>query len=114
MATKTMAPTLPVFQYTKRCVQYLDSRPHKPIFYPYNYHDGSNSIRLTWSGNQVDEHKTQNCLKFHEDADHARIINIRRSFSGILHNLLGVAVYWKVQIKPDINHRTSKLMVPNW
>ena len=35
--------------------------------------------------------------------DHARIINRRRSVSGIIHNLLGVAVYWKVQIQPDIS-----------
>ena len=52
LATQNVAPTLPVFQGIKRCVQYLASHPHKPIFYPSNYHDGSNVIRLAWSGNQ--------------------------------------------------------------
>ena len=37
--TQTVAPTLPVFQCIKRCVQYLASHPHKPIFYPSNSHD---------------------------------------------------------------------------
>ena len=56
LATPTVAPTLPGFQGIKRCVQYLDIHPHKPIFYPSNYYDGSNVIRLTWSGNQVEYH----------------------------------------------------------
>ena len=34
LATQTVAPTLPEFQGIKRCVQYLASHPHKPIFYP--------------------------------------------------------------------------------
>ena len=55
LATQTVAPTLPGFHIIKRCVQYLDSHPHKPIFYPYNYYDVSNFIRLTWSGNKFDE-----------------------------------------------------------
>ena len=38
--TQTVAPTLPGFQDTKRCVQYLASHPHKPIFYPSNSYDG--------------------------------------------------------------------------
>ena len=97
-----MAPTLPGFQGINRCVQYLASHPHKPIFYPSNSYDGSNVIRLTWSGNQVEDHKTQNFLECHQDADHARIINRRRSVSGIIHTLLGVAVCWKVQIQPAI------------
>ena len=53
LSTQTVAPNLPGFQGIKRCVQYLASHPHKPIFHPYNYYDGSNIIRLTWSGNQV-------------------------------------------------------------
>ena len=78
LATQTVAPTLPGLQGIKICVQYLDSHPHKPIFYPYNSYDGSNFIRLTLSGNQVEDHKTQNFLECHQDAEHARIINIRR------------------------------------
>ena len=49
LATQTVAPTLPGFQGIKRCVQYLGSRPHKTIFYPYNSYNGSNVIRLTRS-----------------------------------------------------------------
>ena len=60
LATQTAAPTLPGFQVIKRCVQYLASHPHKPIFYPSNYYDGSNVIRLIWSRNQVEEYTTQN------------------------------------------------------
>ena len=102
LATQTVAPTLSVFQGIKRCVQYLASHPHKPIFYPSNSYDGSNVIRLTWSGNQVEEHTTQKCLECNQDADHARIVNRRRSVSGIMHTLFGVAVYWKVQIQASI------------
>ena len=100
--TQTVAPTLPGFQGIKQCVQYLASHPHKPIFYPYNSYDGSNFIRLTWSGNQVDDHKTQNFLECHQDADHSIILNRRRSVMGIIHTLLGVAVFWKVQIQTVI------------
>ena len=46
-ANQTMSPTLPGFQGIKLCVQYMDSHPHKPIFYPSNYYDRSNVIRLT-------------------------------------------------------------------
>ena len=53
LATQTVAPDLSIFQGINRCVQYLYSHPHKPILYPYNYYDGSNVIRLTWSVNQV-------------------------------------------------------------
>ena len=65
LATQTVAPTLPGFQGTKRYVQYLYSHPHKPIFYPSNYYDGSNFTKLTWSGNKVEDHTTQNCLECH-------------------------------------------------
>ena len=40
LATKTVAPNLPGFQGIERCVQYLASHPHKPIFYPSNSYDG--------------------------------------------------------------------------
>ena len=87
-----MAPTLPEFQGIKSCVIYMDSHPHKPIIYTSNYYDGSNFIRLTRSGNQVEDYTTHNCLELHQDADHDIILNRRWSVSGILHNLLGVAV----------------------
>ena len=51
LGTQTVAPNITGFQCTKRCVQYLDSYSHKPIFYTSNYYDGSNKIRLIWSGN---------------------------------------------------------------
>ena len=91
-----------VFQGINRGVQYLDSHPHKPIFYPSNYHDVSYFIRLTCSGNQFDYHTAQNCLYCHQDAGHARIINTIRSVSGIIHTLLGVTVCWKLHIQPAI------------
>ena len=97
-----MAPTLRGFQGIKQCVQYLASHPHKPIFYPSNYDYGSNVIKLTWSGDQVDYHTTKNCLEYHQDADHARIFNRRRSVSCIIHTLLGASVCWKLQIHPAI------------
>ena len=40
IATQTVSPTVPGFQRIKRCVQYLASRPHKPIVYPSNSYDG--------------------------------------------------------------------------
>ena len=102
LETQTVASTIPGLQGIKRCVKYLVSHPHKPILYTFNYYDGSYFIRLTWSGNQIEDHTTQNCLECHQDADHVRTINRRRSVSGILHTLLGVAVCCKVPIKPDI------------
>ena len=51
LATQTVAPTLPGFQGIKRCVQYLDSHPHKSIFYHSNSYDRSNFISRTWGGN---------------------------------------------------------------
>ena len=92
LANQTVAPTLPGFQGIKRCVQYMAIHPHKPIFYPSNSYDGLNAIRLTWSGNQVEDHTTHNCMECHQDADNAIILNRRRSVSVIIHTLLGVAV----------------------
>ena len=63
MGTQTVAPTLPGFQDTNSCVLYLDSHLHKPIFYPSNFYDESNVIRLAWSGNKVEDFTTQNCLE---------------------------------------------------
>ena len=86
LATQTVAPNLPFFQGIKRCVQYLASHPHKPIFYPSDSYDGLNVIRITWSGNQVEDHIDHNVLEYHQYSDHVRIINIRRSVLGIIHN----------------------------
>ena len=47
MVTKTLKPTIPVFQGLNHRIQYMANNPHKPIFYPSNYYDGSNFIRLT-------------------------------------------------------------------
>ena len=54
LETQTVAPTLPGLQSIKRCIQYIASHPHKPIFYPSNSYDVSILIRLTWSGNKVE------------------------------------------------------------
>ena len=100
--TQTVAPTLPGFQGIKHCVQYLASHPHKPITYPSRYYYGSNAFRFTWRGNKVEEHRTKNCLDCYQYVDHTRILNIRRSVSGVIHTLFGVAVWWKVQIQPAL------------
>ena len=92
LETQTVAPTIPGFQGIKICIQYMDISPHKPIFYPSNYYYGSNVIRLTWSGNQVEYYTTQNFLERHQDLDHAISLNIRQSVSGILHTLIGVSI----------------------
>ena len=46
-------------------------------------------------------------LEGHQDADHAKIINRRRSVLGIIHSLFGVAVCWKVQIQPAIESEST-------
>ena len=94
-----MEPTLPGLQGIKGCVQYMASRPHKPIFYPSSYYDGSNITSSSWSGNQVKDHAAQNCMGCHQYMDHDIIINMRRSVSGIIHTLLSVDVCLKVQIQ---------------
>ena len=107
LATQTVAHILPGFQCIKRCVEYLASHPHKPIFYPYNKYDGSYFIRLIWSVNQVEQYTTQSFLEFHQDADHARILNRRWSVSGIIHTLTGVSIFWKVYIQPAIAYDST-------
>ena len=59
------------------------------------------------SGNQVEVRTTKHCLECHQDADHARILNIRRSVSGIIHTILGVSLLWKVQIQPAIAYDST-------
>ena len=100
--TQTVAPNLPSFQGIKRCVQYLASHPHKPIFHTSNSYDVSNVIRITWSGNQVEGHTTHNFLECNQDADHDRILNRRRPVLVIIRTLIGVDVCWKLQIQPAI------------
>ena len=102
LATKIMAPTLPGFKGIKLCVKCLASHPHKTISYPSNSYDESNVISITWSGNNVEDHKTHNCLECHQDADHAIIIIRKRLILSIIHNLLGVTICCKVQIQPSI------------
>ena len=103
LATQIVALIIPGFQVIKLYIQYMANHPHKPIFYPSNYYDGSNVIRLTWGGNQVEDYTIHNCLEYHQYVDDARIINRRRSVSGIIHTLLSVSVCWKLQIQPDIS-----------
>ena len=62
LATQTVAPNLPGFYGIKLCIKYMSSHPTKNMFYPYNSYDGLNFLRLTWSGNQVEDYKTHNCL----------------------------------------------------
>ena len=102
LATQNMATTLPGFQIINSCIKYLANHTHKPIFYRSNYYDGSNCIIIKCSGNQVEYHTTHHCLEFHQDAYHARTINRRCSVLGIIHTLLGISVWWKLQIQPDI------------
>ena len=60
LTTQTVSPTLPGFQCTKWCVQYLSSQPHKHIFYPSKYYDRLNVIGIICSGNRDEDHTTQN------------------------------------------------------
>ena len=62
LSTQTVANTLLDYQGIKPCIKYLVSQPIKPMFYPSNYYESSNVIRLTWSWNQVEEYTTYNCL----------------------------------------------------
>ena len=102
LETQTVAPTLTGFQAIKRCVNYFYSHPNKPNFYPSNSCNGSNIIKFTWIGNQVEDYTTQNFLECHQDADHAISINIIQSVLGILHTLIGVSIFRKTHIQPYI------------
>ena len=70
-------------------------------------YDESNVIRLTWSGNQVEDNKTHNYLECYQYADHARVFNIIWSVSGIINTLLGVSVFQKVHIQPAIESEST-------
>ena len=75
MSTQTAAPTLPDSQGLECCIKYMDSYPHKLIFYPSNYYNGSNVIRLTWIWNKVGDYITNNFLECHKYVDCALIVN---------------------------------------
>ena len=102
LENQTAAPTLTGSQGLNICIKYLAINPHKTTFYTSSYYYGSNVIRLIWSGNKVEYYTTHNCLECHQDADDDIILNRRRSVSVIIHNLLNVAVFWKVQIQPYV------------
>ena len=91
-----MIPTIPSFQGIKRSIQYIDSHPHKPIFYPSGSYDGSNGIKITWSGNQVKYNTTQNLLECHQESARARTLDRRLSVSVIIHILFGFAVFYEL------------------
>ena len=62
LATQTVSPTLPGLKVINISIKYLSSHRTKHISYPSNYYDGLNVIRLTWSGNQVEYHKTDRLM----------------------------------------------------
>ena len=74
-------------------------------------YDGSNGTIIKWSGNQVEEYTTRNFQECHQDADHAIILNIRRSVSGIINTLLGVAICWKVRIKLTVTSDSTDVEI---
>ena len=51
----------------------------------------------------MEDYKTHSCLEYQQDADHAQILNRRRSMSVNIHTLLGVSVIRKVQIQPQFS-----------
>ena len=107
MATKTVAHTIPGFQVINIYITYLESQNHKRTFYYSNSYDGSNFIRLTWSGNQVEDYTTHNFLECHQYSNHAIIINRRRLVSGIINTSIGVAVFRKVNIQPTVEYDST-------
>ena len=50
----------------------------------------------------MEYYTSHNFLEYHQYADHARILNIRRSVLVIIHTLLGVKMCRKVQIQPAV------------
>ena len=90
LVIQTVAPTLPGVQYIKRFVQYLASHPHKTILYLYNYYYDSNFIRLTWSGNQGEDCKTQKCLELHKYRDTSIILTYYGQFQALFILFLGL------------------------
>ena len=81
----------------------MASQIQKPIFHPYDYSYGSNVNILTWIGNQFEDYITHNCLEYHQDTDHARILNIRRSVSGIIHNSSSAEAHSAERVSAEFN-----------
>ena len=77
------------FQGIKRCIQYLDSYPHKLSFILLILIMDQISSGLHGVGIKL--HK-QNSIECHQDANYARVLNIRRSVLGSINILLGVLV----------------------
>ena len=111
LGTQNMAPNLPGFQGIKRCIKYIDSHYHKPIFNPSNYYDVSNLIRIKRSEYQVEDYKTHNCIELHQDQDHAIILNRRWPFSGIIHNIIDIVLLWKINIQPAVEFEPSDVEI---
>ena len=53
LETQNVLPTLPGFQVIKRWIKYLAKL---------NFYYVSNVIMITWSGTQVEDYTTHNCL----------------------------------------------------
>ena len=62
LVTQNLEPTLPGFRGLMILIQYLDTHPHKPIFYPSNSYDRSNVTILTWIEDQVEDYTYLNFL----------------------------------------------------
>ena len=63
---------------------------------------------MEWKSSWIPHKKNLEC---HQDADHAIIINRRRSVSGIIHTLLGVAIFWKVHIQSAITSDSTDVKI---
>ena len=99
---KNLSYTIYGFQDLYRCTKFLATHNLKPIFYPQNNYHGSNIIWFTWSGQQVEDYTTYRCLGHRQNSDHDIIINISQYVYVIIHTLLSVAVFSKVQIYPSV------------
>ena len=99
LGTQNVEHNLPGFQGLKFCIQYMDRNPLKPILSSSNSYDGTNVIKLTWSGNQVEYYITPNCLECHQDVNYTRINTRRWYVSGIIHTIIGVLFDVKYRYK---------------
>ena len=59
LSPQNVVPTLPGYKVIKSCDKYKYSHTNKPIFYPFNYYDRSNIIRITSIGNQIVDYNTK-------------------------------------------------------
>ena len=93
------------FKVSKTFMEIIATYIHKPIFYPQNYHDDYNIIRIAWSEEQVDYYITHNCLEFYQDAYHTRIRIRKRYVSRIT---------WCCRLLKDLNSAWSCLQLYWW